>query len=105
MRFSIGKNRSFGKSRPRAQRLLFERGMKYFLVLLIAGSTYTFFFRSSPVAPAAKATTAPRIAVSAGPASSQAQSAPAPSNILKRPLDRTHQVLDQVRKQRDETAL
>ena len=78
--------------------------MKYLFVLLIAGAVYVGFFRNSPVAPEAKAINAPRAVT---PATVVASSPPPPasrSNILKRPLDRTHQVLDQVRKQRNEDA-
>lgn len=76
--------------------------MKYLLVFLVAGSVYVGFFRKSPDAPAAKPSNEPRAAASVNVGASLPQ--PASSNVLKRPLDRTHQVLDQVGNQRDGNA-
>ena len=62
--------------------------MKYIAVLVIAGATYLFLARQAPVAQAVNA-----ITQSPG------------SNILKRPLDRTQQVLQQARTRADDPAL
>jgi len=65
--------------------------MKYIAVLLIAGATYLFLARQAPVAPAVNAIT---------------QASPAPgSDFLKRPLDRTQEVLQQARARADDPAL
>jgi hypothetical protein len=68
--------------------------MRYFLTFIIAGNFYLFACRQDPTA-----------AVVQKPSPS-AQPAPTTSanNFIKRPLDRTHSVLDQARKQRDENA-
>ena len=64
--------------------------MKYIAVLVIAGATYLFLARQAPVAQAVNAIT---------------QSPGSGSNILKRPLDRTQQVLQQARTRADDPAL
>jgi hypothetical protein len=62
--------------------------MKYFAVLLIAAATYFFLARQAPVATAVQAIT----------------QAPAPgTDFLKRPLDRTHEVLTQARARADDS--
>ena len=73
--------------------------MKYFIALLIAGGLYFVCFRTAPVAPVAKAITEPRVTTNATAAGSPQQ-----SNVLKRPLDRTHEVLSQARKNNAENA-
>ena len=56
--------------------------MKYIAVLLIAGATYFYLARQAPIATAVQAIT----------------QAPTPgTDFLKRPLDRTHEVLTQAR--------
>src|SRR5215210_2993648 len=78
--------------------LLGSARMRYIVALLLAAGLYTLFSRhaATPPAPARPVT------------SSASSAAPVPqataSNVLKRPLDRTHSVLDQVREQRDGNA-
>ncbi len=60
--------------------------MRYFLAFLIICGIYLYVFRNNPARPAVPV----------------AQATPSPSgDFIKRPLDRTHAVLDQVRTQRD----
>ena len=64
--------------------------MKYIAVLVIAGATYLFLAQQTPVAPAVKAIT---------------QAPEAGTDFLKRPLDRTQEVLKQARTRADDPAL
>ena len=65
--------------------------MRLFVILLVPAAVYFFMFRSSPVGPVVKTITeAPAIVPAAGASST-------PSDFLKRPLDRTHEVLEQAR--------
>ena len=70
--------------------------MKFILLIVIVLAVYFFLVRHAPVKPVAKEVTGKE----AQPLSTggQAQSSPGQSNFLKRPLDRTHEVLDQVKK-------
>jgi hypothetical protein len=69
--------------------------MKYVLLLLAIAAAYYILGRNTPVAPVAKAVTAQEVApLTAGP---RAPAPPPASSALKRPLDRTHAVLDQVK--------
>jgi len=64
--------------------------MKYIAVLVIAGATYLLLARQAPVAPAVNAIT----------------QAPSPgTDFLKRPIDRTKEVLQQARNRVDDPAL
>lgn len=73
---------------PLAGRMLHPCSMKYIAVLLLAGGTYLAFAQHAAVAPAVVAI------------------APAPgSDFLKRPLDRTQEVLRQARTRADDPAL
>jgi len=68
--------------------------MKYILLLLGVVAIYCVLIRSAPVAPAVQAVTAQEaVPLSTG---SRETAAPA-STALKRPLDRTHAALDQVK--------
>ena len=68
--------------------------MKYVLLLLGLVAIYWFLIRSAPVAPAVQAVTASEVApLTTGP---RETAAPAGS-ALKRPMDRTNAVLDQVK--------
>jgi hypothetical protein len=68
--------------------------MKYVFLLLGVAAIYYFLARSAPVAPVTQAVTAAEVApLTTG---SRETAAPA-SNALKRPIDRTHAVLDQVK--------
>ena len=68
--------------------------MKYVLLLLGAAAVYFFLIRSAPVKPAVQAVTASEVApLSTGPRETAAPQ----SNALKRPLDKTHDVLKQVK--------
>jgi ABC-type microcin C transport system permease subunit YejB len=67
--------------------------MKYVLLLLGVALIYYFLVRSAPVVPVAQAVTAQEVAPLTG---SREAAAPA-ATALKRPLDRTHAVLDQAK--------
>ncbi len=68
--------------------------MKYVLLLVGIGAIYYFFARSTPVKPVVQTVTAQEVApLVAGPRATAAPS----GSALKRPLDRTHAVLDQVK--------
>ena len=70
--------------------------MKYIALLLGVAAVYYFLARSTPVAPVAQAVTAAEVApLTTGP---RETAAPAGTNALKRPIDRTHEVLNQVKK-------
>lgn len=75
---------------PLAGRMLYPGSMKYVAVFLIAGGAYFFLARQAPVAPAVNAIT----------------QAPTPgTDFLKRPLDRTQEVLKQARTRTQDPAL
>ena len=73
--------------------------MKLLLLLVIVAAVYALFFRHPSTS-----TSGESPAVNGGsPVAVQATAAtPAGSNYFKRPLDRTHEVIDQVQKQRRE---
>lgn len=73
--------------------------MKYVLLLAGVALLYYFLIREAPVKPVAQAVTGQEVApLTTGPRHAPAPSASAPATTaLKRPLDRTHAVLDQVR--------
>jgi hypothetical protein len=69
--------------------------MKYVLILAAVAVIYFFLSREAPVAPVAEAVVQKEVA----PLTTGGRDVPPPaSNFLKRPLDRTHAVLDQVKK-------
>ena len=69
--------------------------MKYVSLMLGLVAVYYFLVRSAPVKPVAEAVTAAEVApLTTG---SREAAAPAGTNALKRPLDRTHEVLQQVK--------
>lgn len=69
--------------------------MKYVVMLAMVFGIYFFLGRSAPVAEVKETITASSVA----PLSSGPREAAAPgTNALKRPLDRTHEVLGQVGK-------
>lgn len=72
--------------------------MKYAALLVTLAIVYWMFVRVSPLAEVTESMAAPELA----PLTSQPE-APAlpPTNALKRPLDRTHQVLEQVGQRND----
>jgi hypothetical protein len=73
--------------------------MKYVFLLAAVAVIYFVLIRNAPVAPVLAAITQKE----AMPLSTDARPGPsAPSNVLKRPIDRTHAVLEQV-KQRNGT--
>jgi hypothetical protein len=68
--------------------------MKYVFLLLGVAAIYYFLVRSAPVASVTQAVTAAEVVpLTTGP---RETAAPA-SNALKRPIDRTHAVLDLVK--------
>lgn len=73
--------------------------MRYVIALIIAGGgCFVWFHHNAPNSTAvavAQTITEPR---DINPAASGNAGQNAASNVLKRPLDRTHEVLDQVRK-------
>jgi hypothetical protein len=71
--------------------MLFSFGMKYIAVLLVAGGIYFFLARQAPVGQAVKA-------VAMAPAQAPG------TDFLKRPLDRTQEVLRQARQRADDPA-
>ena len=77
--------------------------MKYFIALLIAGGLYFVCFRTAPVGAVTKTMTEAPAAPTTTAAAHNASS-PQHSNALKRPLDRTHEVLGQVQKNNAENA-
>ncbi len=69
--------------------------MKTIALLVALACIYLYFAHHTPVAAVAQTMTGQDLApLTAGPN----ESAPAPTNALKRPLDRTHEVLGQVAK-------
>jgi hypothetical protein len=68
--------------------------MKYVFLLAAVAAIYFFLTRETPVAPVAEAVVQKEVA----PLTTGGRDVPPPaSNVLKRPLDRTHAVLDQVK--------
>ncbi|GEM_PF-4544393 len=82
--------------------LLFVKPMRYFLIFLILGGVYWFGFHNSHTGAVVQTITQPEIAGTQPPA--HPASTTSPNNFIKRPLDRTHDVLNQVRKGRDENS-
>jgi hypothetical protein len=69
--------------------------MKYVFLLAAVAVVYYFLSRSAPIAPVVKTVTAQEVApLTTGPRNPPPA---ASSTALKRPLDRTHAVLDQVK--------
>ncbi|MGB8352692.1 MAG: hypothetical protein WCD79_02290 [Chthoniobacteraceae bacterium] len=71
--------------------------MKYILLLVTVAIIYIVLAHSGSIAPASKAVTESMEA--ANPPAPGASASPH-TDALKAPLDRTHEVLDQVRKQK-----
>lgn len=71
--------------------------MRLFVILLVPAAVYFFMFRSSPVGPVVKT-------ITEAPAIVPASGASTPSDFLKRPLDRTHEVLEQARTKANDPA-
>lgn len=77
-----------------AHRLLLKTGMRYVAILAVLAIVYVVLARRSPVAEVKEAMTQTEVQpLTQGP---REVAAPAASSI-KRPLDRTHAVLDQVK--------
>ncbi len=69
--------------------------MKIIVVLVVIACLYLYFGRQTPVAEVAQTVTGQELApLTTGPK----DATPAPTNALKRPIDRTHEVLGQVGK-------
>jgi hypothetical protein len=75
--------------------------MKYFFLLATVGGIYLFFLHHAPVAPVVQAVTAQEAApLSSGPRGNTEPApaaAPPRTDFLKRPIDRTQEVLKQVK--------
>ena len=69
----------------------FNKLMKFFLAIAILAALAFFFLKHGSINKDSKAST-----------TIQAEATPGGSNYFKRPLDRTHEVIDQVKKQRRE---
>ena len=69
--------------------------MKIIALLIAIAGIYFYCTRQTPVAEVARTATWQDIAPSAA---APQDAAPAPTNALKRPIDRTHEVLGQVAK-------
>lgn len=68
--------------------------MKYISLLLAVAAGYFYLARATPVGAVAKSVTAEEVApLTTGPR----EPVLPPTNALKRPLDRTHAVLEQVK--------
>ena len=67
--------------------------MKIIVLLLAIACVYFYFAHQTPVAEVAQAATGQEAAALA---TAPKDAAPAPTNTLKRPLDRTHEVLGEV---------
>jgi hypothetical protein len=72
--------------------------MKYLLVFLLAGATYLALARHAPVTQGVHA-------ITEEPKAAAAQAGTPGSNFLKRPIDRTEEVLKQARSRADDPAL
>ncbi len=69
--------------------------MKIVALLVAIACTYLYFAHHTPVAEVAQEATGQHLApLTTGPK----DATPAPTNFLKRPIDRTHEVLGQVAK-------
>ena len=69
--------------------------MKIVVLLAAIAGIYLYFSHQTPVAEVAQTVTGQELApLTAGPK----DATPAPTNALKRPIDRTHEVLGQVAK-------
>jgi hypothetical protein len=76
--------------------------MKYVFILATVAAVYFFIFRKAPVAPVVSEVTQQEVApLTSGPRGGEASPAPnAParaSDYLKKPIDRTKEVLQQVK--------
>ena len=69
--------------------------MKIIALLTVTAGIYLHFSRQTPVAAVAQTVTGQELA---SLTTAPKDTAPAPTNALKRPLDRTHEVLGQVAK-------
>jgi hypothetical protein len=72
-------------------------GMRYILLIMTVAIIYIVIARSGSITPASKAITESMDA--ANPQASAGAGASPHTNAFKAPLDRTHEVLDQVKKQ------
>jgi hypothetical protein len=71
--------------------------MKYVVLLIIVVAVYFFLVRKAPVAPVVKEITQQDAApLTSGPKSPPVAASPG-TNALKRPIDRTKEVLNQVK--------
>ena len=69
--------------------------MKIIVLLIAIAGIYLYFGRQTPVAEVARTATGQQLApLTSGPK----DATPAPTNVLKRPIDRTHEVLGEVAK-------
>ncbi len=69
--------------------------MKIVALLIAIACIYLYFGRQTPVVEVAQTATGQQLApLTTGPK----DATPAPTNVLKRPIDRTHEVLGQVAK-------
>jgi len=73
-------------------------GMRYILLIMTVAIIYIVIARSGSIMPASKAITESMDA--ANPQASAGASASPHTDAFKAPLDRTHEVLDQVKKQK-----
>ena len=71
--------------------------MKYLALLVAVGTIYVLFLRNSPVANVERAVAEAEAVTATVPEPLAASPAPR-TNALKRPIDRTHEVLGQVEK-------
>lgn len=72
--------------------------MKYVFLLIMVALVYLFLVRKAPVAPVVKEITQQEAApLTNGPAGAPASSPAQSTNSLKRPIDRTKEVLNQVK--------
>jgi hypothetical protein len=72
--------------------------MKYVFLLIMVALVYLFLVRKAPVAPVVKEITQQEAApLTTGPANAPAPAPAQSSNSLKRPIDRTKEVLNQVK--------
>ena len=69
--------------------------MKIIALLIAIACVYFYFARQTPVAEVAQAATGQEAAALA---TAPKDAAPAPTNALKRPIDRTHEAIGQVAK-------
>jgi len=77
----------------------FITGMRYILLIITVAIIYIVIAKSSSITPASKAITESMDAANPQ-ASASGAAATTPTNAFKAPLDRTHEVLDTVRKQK-----